>query len=211
LLDTARRVFDELYIQLLEDSPNANPTLDFVRNLTGAQQSSLTADTQNSDAYWSVPLRAVFEADAVPDHNARIPGDGDPDGEPTALGAMTGPRDPANELVTNAPNAAIFMESIRDGHRAPPRSSTVVSEDEAIGSTIAHELGHTLSLVHDGDSTGFLMCGKESLSLATPEPIRTRLTAAQKAQVRSAARPRFDASKAVDMCPVPMFSVTKKD
>lgn len=90
-------------------------------------------------------------------------------------------------------------ESIRDfdSTNTTCKRSTVPLAEYTRG-TMAHEILHTLTLGHDGDHSGALMCAE--LKNDINEPRRSDITDAQKATLRSVLQPRTDLPIS-DTCP----------
>jgi hypothetical protein len=162
----------------------------FVRNLTRADHNAMHGSVTNTAGYWNVPIMLAFEYSRDSDHD---PGR-DLIHDSNAEGATSG-----HCAETTQPGAAVFLEAIRDFQETEISClRSTVSIDEYIRGTTAHETLHALTLMHDGDHTGALMCAE--LKNDVTEPNRAKITLSQQAQLRQVVLPRAD-GLLVDTCP----------
>jgi hypothetical protein len=91
--------------------------------------------------------------------------DGDPSLPPEEFifGLTNGPENVGPEHTSRQPRVAIYSETIRDYKARPPANSPapLVSRDEIMTNTTAHEILHLFGLIHDGNQTdGGIMCAQ---------------------------------------------------
>ncbi len=164
------RILGETYVHVEEVVVAPLP---FVHNLTNATQNQMRGAFTNSPTYWNVPLLLAFEAERTSDN------------DPTD---RTGPTNGRCSLGSQ-PVAAAFAESIRDFHagvKCPNMTPTIPLGDIYV-SNQAHEVLHALTLDHDGNQTGGLMCS--AIKNYANEPHRFEITQEQMATLRALQAP----------------------
>ena len=182
--DLIKEILKSAYIELREDAPNQNPIEPWLPNVTTADLTAMTftRDAPSSEAYWSTTLLLAFEGplnnDYDPTNERSFPGERDTHGP---VAGETSPN-------TDQPVAAVYYESIRDFVKTGTGSiRPTVQLDEFYRSNLAHEVLHALTLRHDGDTTGGLMCA--SLKNDVQQQQRGEITAAQRLQLRQILKP----------------------
>jgi len=175
-------ILRDAYIEV-DEQPSAT-RWSFVRNLDGVTHDALRSVVPNSASYWNVPLVLSFEAELTSDH------------DPTDESATSG-RCSANDQ----PVAMAFQETIGDfdaTNKGCLRSTVPLSE--YIEGTHAHETLHAMTLGHDGDHTGAIMCAR--LKNDVREPNRARITLNQLLRLRMTLQPNGAlAGQVPDTCP----------
>jgi hypothetical protein len=168
-------ILKELYIRL-EELDGPFPLRPFKHNLTTAQADAAVPFHFNRNSYWNTSLVLAFEG--------AVEGDFDPAKMSHGLAPVSGQTSGGSA----EPVAFTFLETIRDWKvtgSGPCQPS--VSIEEYWDSNVAHELMHTLTLHHDGDHSGALMCG--TLKNLITEPNRLKITDAQKLRIRTLTKP----------------------
>ncbi len=137
-------------------------------NLSDPDQNLMRGSFTNSAVYWNVPLLLAFEAERTSDNDPT--GQAGPVNGRCSLGAQ--------------PVAAVFAENIRDfkaGVKCPNINPTITLA-EIYASNAAHEVLHALTLDHDGDASGGIMCS--AIKNYADQPRGFDVTAAQLARLR---------------------------
>lgn len=179
---TLRNILRDAYIEV-EEQPSTTPW-SFVRNLEAGAHDGLRSVVTNSLAYWNVPLLLSFEFDRTSDH------------DPTDEGATSG-----RCSAIDQPVAVAFQEMIEDydaTNKGCLRSTVPLSE--YIEGTHAHEVLHAMTLGHDGDQTGAIMCAQ--LKNDAREANRGKITPNQLLRLRVTVQPNGElAARVSDTCP----------
>ena len=177
-----RDILREAYIEV--DEQPSTTQWSFVRNLDVVAHDALRSAFPNSRAYWNVPLVLSFEFDRTSDH------------DPTDEGATSGRCSPIDQPV-----AVAFQEMIEDydaTNKSCLRSTVPLSE--YIAGTHAHEALHAMTLGHDGDQTGAIMCAQ--LKNDAREVNRSKITLNQLLRLRTTVQPNGElAARVRDTCP----------
>jgi hypothetical protein len=177
-------IMKAVYVEAREDAPNPNAMVRWLKNVITQDLTAMTftRDAPNSEAYWSSTVLLAFEGplnnDYDPTNERSFPGERDTHGP---VAGETSPN-------TDQPVSAVYYESIRDFVKTATGSiRPTVQLDEFYRSNLAHEVLHALTLRHDGDTTGGLMCA--SLKNDVQQQQRGEITAAQKLQLRRMLKP----------------------
>jgi hypothetical protein len=162
------RIMAQVYVRVEEVDRAPVPFLPFVHNLSDPDQNLMRGSFTNSAVYWNVPLLLAFESERTSDN--------DP----------TGQAGPVNGRCSRGPQpvAAVFAENIRDfkaGVKCPNFNPTIALAD-IYASNAAHEVLHALTLDHDGDASGGIMCS--AIKNYADQPGRFDVTGAQLARLR---------------------------
>jgi hypothetical protein len=167
-----RGILNGVYVAL---ATQPGPALPWVRNLTFPAQLGIQGTVPNSRPYWSVLFVHGFEPERERDHDPTDDRAGLP--QPPVAGRW-GP-------VSQQPNAIVFLEAIRDfvDTSVARCVKPTITFGEFYRGTTAHEVLHTLFLVHDGDATGGVMCS--AIKNFANQPNRNAITEAQKATLRA--------------------------
>jgi hypothetical protein len=172
-----RALLESVYIAL---DARPGPALPWTRNLSQNGQAALSGTVPNSLPYWSVLLAHGFEGDVSQDYDPTDDGRSRPD--PPIVGRCWPPG-------PQQTNAVVFLEAIRDYIETASATciKPTVGFAEFYRGTTAHEVLHALSLEHDGDTTGGVMCA--ALKIFANQPNRNAITEAQKARLRGISAP----------------------
>jgi hypothetical protein len=177
-----RALLESVYIAL---DAQPGPALAWMRNLSQNAQAGLSGTVPNSPPYWSVLLAHGFEADVGQDYDPTD--DGRPRPDPPIVGRLWPPG-------PQQTNALVFLEAIRDYIDTATAACIrpTVGFAEFHRGTTAHEVLHALSLEHDGDATGGVMCS--AIKIFANQPNRNAITEAQKARLRAITMPEAPTS-----------------
>jgi probable HAF family extracellular repeat protein len=170
-LSILRTILDGVYI-FVEALPG--PPLGWMRNLRQADQMQIQGTLPNSPAHWSAVFALGFDPETEEDYDPTDDGRNRPD--PPVVGRWA--------PVPQEPVAVAFLEAIRDYIDTASKACIrpTVAFGEFYRGTTAHEVLHTLFLVHDGDTTGGIMCS--AIKIFASQPNRNAITAKQKATLR---------------------------
>src|SRR3990172_711230 len=137
-----------------------SPDLAWDRNLTALELSRLQGALPNSAPYWSVLFALGFDPETPKDYDPTDDGSNRPN---APIVGRCAPR--ASQSVSVA-----YLEAIRD--YIATASAACIRPTVAFGDfyrgTTAHEVLHALSLGHDGDTTGGIMCSAIKIFASQP-------------------------------------------
>jgi hypothetical protein len=171
------------------------PDLPWQRNLTSVNQRTLPGTVANSISHWSVLFLLSFDGDLVQDYDPTDEGSSSP--RPPVTGRCDPPIQQGADVFacglgnngTMQPVATAFLETIHD--YLDTGSSTCIRPTipftEFYRGTTAHEVLHAMSLGHDGDATGGIMCS--AIRIFASQPGRNDITTSQRARLRNLMQP----------------------